>query len=148
MEPIRQYFTAFATDVGMVVKNQDTNRDTKQQRILAVALRIIGMIFAAVSVASFVASVVGAVSAPVAGIIGVILSVALAILAHDLMRIGHNISRHLADVDGIGQGGIGNVIGGVVGVGQRAYNEAVRNTPYTLHDTVIFEPFYRLTHRQ
>lgn len=140
MEPIRQFFTSFATDVAVLIKGEDRDPDTRMQRVIAVAARVLGALMLVAAASTFITEI-ALLHSPIAIVVEVIGAIFFSILALDFLRVGHNVSRHLGDIRG-DQG----IVGGLLGLGGRVYNEVVRNTPYPIHDTIIFEPVYRLIH--
>lgn len=98
MEPVRHYFSALATDIGICIRFEDPTPSDHLNRILSVALRVIGMLAVPAAISAVVLSALITLNVSFVGVIGVVAGIWLTIFALDVIKIGRNISSHLAEL--------------------------------------------------
>ncbi|MDB6082032.1 MAG: hypothetical protein JWO53_1304 [Chlamydiia bacterium] len=154
MNPIVQFVKELQVDCGLILKEHDKNQDVKNMRIASVVFRVLGIFMLCYVPFAFVTGAISVAKATTyfgvrLALISWVSSTLLGIpLAHDLIVMGRNQSRLLAHTHNprpADESIVSRLIGGVssgIEVVKTVGKEINRDTPFMIHDTIIFEPLY------
>lgn len=150
MQVITTYFNDLATDIRCAIQDADSSKTDREVRIISIATRVLG----GFCIVSGVFGIAQVLSAGVLSPHHLIVPVLDLTLGHDFVQMGYNLRKvylvinSLTDSDQNLIRGISNFVSGLFQLGAAAVEEDLRGTPFIVHNTIIFEPVYRLFGRQ
>lgn len=143
-----QFFKDITTDISTACNHADNEPEEFQGiRICSIVARILGSAAAIYTGVAFLTGISLIAGSPVAALALLVSTAIGVILAHDLIQLGCNQHNMIALTNAAPDGvfaGAGHVLGGLAQLGAMALREQARGTPFSLHNTWVFEPAYKL----
>lgn len=147
MQSINSFFQGIKTDFQIFANKQEEN-STKNLRITSIALRILGAGIAVFATSAFIAGITAVKGSALAGLGLLASTLFLAIIAHDCIKIGTNISNEnaLYGASAPKSNPVTDILNRGVAGGKMIFHEIQNETPYKIHDTLLVEPLYKLSY--
>jgi hypothetical protein len=150
MGAICEFFQGIQTDYEIINAETDPSEEIRNDRVGSVASRIFGVVLVGTAGFTFIAAVITLATAPAAGILLLVCSLFVAVIAHDMIIVGCNVSKELAllhnpsrDDQDLLQRGL-QFIRNAAHVGGMVAGEFQNDVPYRMHGTLIIGPLYNL----
>lgn len=152
MSAIENYFVHMASDFDHLLTGQNFDDNVRDNRIVSLALRVLGGFVAVIAITSFVGSLATFSISPITSAVGLASALLVGFLALDLIKMGDNMRRicNAADIGARNQGIFDHLMDAgraIFDVVPAAWYEAQHGVPYVFRGTILFDPALRFINK-
>lgn len=149
MSAIENYFVNIVSDFEHLLTAPVVNQNAADSRIASLALRILGGFCMLTAVSTLVTNAATFAVSPITSFVGIQVALVIAVIAHDLIRMGDNM-RRVCDAAEFGAKPQPSLFHHLAAFGQAvadvvpaAWYEAQHGVPYIFRGTIILDPVVR-----
>lgn len=148
MTTIGQFLKGMQHDVQHILARRDATKPMRDQRIVSVALRVLGIALVALAAWTLLAGIMATNGTAVKALYTILSAIVYAVAGHDFAVVGSNRRLEIESQkpsnfstnDLLTEGT--ETLHKTVQVSDIALSEATRKAPYALQGTWLFEPIY------